>query len=124
VTPDGRSRACTSGCWPALQPAAGVSRAGRGPVLWATTPALLEHFGLDGVDNSPNLGEVRTEGRRDFVTAAAVDNAGDANPGDRRKCRNLRGTTPLLLHCLPRTYREHSLFARPNECADVLHLSR
>ncbi len=48
-------------------------------MLWATT--LLEHFGLDGVDNSPNLGEVRTEGLLDFVTAAAVDNAGDENPG-------------------------------------------
>jgi hypothetical protein len=25
-------------------------------VLWATTPGLLDHFGLDGVDNPPNLG--------------------------------------------------------------------
>jgi hypothetical protein len=89
-------------------------------VLWATTPGLLEHFGLDGVDNSPNLGEVRAESLLDFVTAAVVDNAGNANPGDRRKCRNLQGTTPLLLQRLHRTYREHCLFARPSECADVL----
>ena len=72
-------------------------------MLWATTPGLLDHFGLDGVDNSPNLAVVRTEGLLDFVTAAAVDNAGDANPGNRRKCRSLRGTTPLLLQRL----REH-----------------
>jgi hypothetical protein len=71
----------------------------QGQVLWATT--LLERFGVDGVDNSPNLGEVRIEGLLDFVTAAAVDNAGDENPGDRRKCRNLRGTTPVLLQRLP-----------------------
>ena len=70
-------------------------------MLWATTPGLLEHFGLDGVDNSPNLGEVRTEGLLDFVTAAAVDNADDENPGDRRKCCNLRGTAPVLLQRLP-----------------------
>ena len=38
----------------------------------------------NGVDNSPNLGEVRAEVLLDFVTAAVVDNAGDANPGDRR----------------------------------------
>jgi len=110
-----------------MEPAVFVPKArvrAQGPVLWATTPGLLEHFGLDGVDNSPNLAEVRTEGLLDFVTAAAVDNAGDANPGNRRKCRSLRGTTPLLLQRLRRTYREHCRFARPTECADVLHLSR
>jgi hypothetical protein len=85
-----------------MEPAVFVSEArarASGPVLWATTPGLLEQFGLDGVDTSPNLGDVRTEGLLDVVTAAAVDNAGDANPGDRRKCPNLRGTTPGLLHC-------------------------
>ena len=68
----------------------------QGSVLWATT--LLEHFGLDGVDNSPNLGEVRTEGLLDFVTAAAVDNADDENPGDRRKCVAICGV-PHRYYC-------------------------
>lgn len=53
----------------------------RGPVLWVTTPGLLEHFGLDGADNSPDLDEVRAEGLLDCVTAAAVDNGRDANKG-------------------------------------------
>jgi hypothetical protein len=88
----------------------------RGPVLWVTTPGLLEHFGLDGADNSPDLDEVRAEGLLDFVTAAAVDNGCDANKGIAGKGRNLRGTTPLLLHCLARTYRERRrlLAALPN----------
>ena len=46
---------------------------------------------------------MRAEGLLDFVTAAVVDNAGNANPADRRKCRNLRGATSLLLHA----YADH-----------------
>jgi hypothetical protein len=53
-------------------------------------------------------------GLLDFVMAA-VDNAGDANPGDRRKCLNLRGTTPLLLHaCAEHIENIVALPARPN----------
>jgi hypothetical protein len=55
---------------------------------------------------------VRAEGLLDFVTTAVVEKAGNANPGDRRKCRNLRDTTPLLLQRLRRTYREHCRVAR------------
>jgi len=40
---------------------------------------------------------VHAEGLLDFVTAAVVDDAGNAHAGDRRKCRNSRVTTPLLL---------------------------
>ena len=58
-------------------------------MLSATTPGLLEHFGLERCRKlaKPRRGTHRGPSR---FRHGRVDNAGDANPGDRRKCLNLR----------------------------------
>ena len=40
------------------------------PLLWATTPGFLAHFGLDGLSELPNLDELRSTGLLDLAPAA------------------------------------------------------
>jgi segregation and condensation protein B len=40
------------------------------PLLWATTPGFLAHFGLDSLGELPNLDELRSAGLLDIAPAA------------------------------------------------------
>jgi segregation and condensation protein B len=40
------------------------------PLLWATTPGFLAHFGLDSLSELPNLDELRSAGLLDLAPAA------------------------------------------------------
>jgi len=42
------------------------------PVTWVTTPAFLEHFGLDGLADLPGIDELKAAGLLDARPAAAV----------------------------------------------------
>ena len=44
------------------------------PITWVTTPAFLEHFGLDGLDDLPGLDELEAAG----LLASAGPQAGEA----------------------------------------------
>jgi segregation and condensation protein B len=44
------------------------------PITWVTTPAFLEHFGLDGLDDLPGLDELEAAG----LLASAAPQAGEA----------------------------------------------
>jgi len=49
-------------------------RAGPGrPLLWATTPAFLAHFGLDTVADLPGVDELRAAGLLDLAPTASPD---------------------------------------------------
>ena len=46
-------------------------RAGPGrPLLWATTPAFLAHFGLDSLADLPGIDELRATGLLDLAPGA------------------------------------------------------
>ena len=49
-------------------------RAGPGrPLLWATTPNFLAHFGLDNLAELPSVDELRASGLLDLAPAAAAE---------------------------------------------------
>jgi segregation and condensation protein B len=55
-------------------------RAGPGrPLLWATTPGFLAHFGLDSLTDLPGIDELRAAGLLDLGPAAAGAEPPDAN---------------------------------------------
>ena len=54
-------------------------RAGPGrPLLWATTPAFLAHFGLDNLAELPGVDELRAAGLLDLGPTAAAPDQSDA----------------------------------------------
>jgi segregation and condensation protein B len=53
-------------------------RAGPGrPLLWATTPGFLVHFGLDSLNELPALEELRAAGLLDLAPLALPERAGE-----------------------------------------------
>jgi segregation and condensation protein B len=53
-------------------------RAGPGrPLLWATTPGFLVHFGLDSLNELPGLDELRAAGLLDLAPFALLERAGE-----------------------------------------------
>jgi len=53
-------------------------RAGPGrPLLWATTPGFLVHFGLDSLSELPGLDELRAAGLLDLAPFALLERAGE-----------------------------------------------
>ena len=56
-------------------------RAGPGrPLLWATTPDFLAHFGLDTLAELPGVDELRTAGLLNLAPTAAAPDQSDAIP--------------------------------------------
>jgi segregation and condensation protein B len=51
------------------------------PILWATTPAFLEHFGLNAIKELPRLEELRAAGLLDARPAAILGEGGDSQFG-------------------------------------------
>jgi segregation and condensation protein B len=55
-------------------------RAGPGrPLLWATTPGFLVHFGLDSLNELPGLDELRAAGLLDLTPFTLPEQAGEKN---------------------------------------------
>jgi segregation and condensation protein B len=47
------------------------------PLLWATTPGFLVHFGLDSLNELPGLDELRAAGLLDLAPFALLERAGE-----------------------------------------------
>ena len=50
------------------------------PLTWATTPAFLDHFGLENLDDLPGVEELKASGLLDARPAAYTNRAGDSGP--------------------------------------------
>jgi segregation and condensation protein B len=59
-----------------VQPKGRRETVGR-PITWITTPAFLEHFGLDSLKDLPNLDELKAAG---LLDAAPQPSLGDGEP--------------------------------------------
>jgi len=50
------------------------------PLTWATTPAFLDHFGLENLDDLPGVEELKASGLLDARPAAYTNRAEDSGP--------------------------------------------
>ena len=89
-----------------VRPAGRREAPGR-PLIWATTPAFLAHFGLDSLNDLPGIDELRAAGLLDIGPAALGEAA--------RSAKRRRPSTPSLVKRNKRAVtseRPHRISAR------------
>ena len=78
------------------------------PITWVTTPAFLEHFGLDGLDDLPGLDELEAagllastdaeaEGAGEAAAQPSPDGEGEARPAEGAGEEPPEGASPTVV---------------------------